>query len=182
MKRVCGLLLTVLAITPLAGCATMRVSSHVDREVQFTRYRTFDWGMPDERPETDPRLQRNPLFQDHVQGAIERQMAKRGFARAEVGSEPDVRVHFHAVIERRLDVNGLDYGRGYCVTNDCGGAVRDYEAGTLVVDVVDARTNRLVWRGWAQDSMGDALDNPDRLTNGIEKAVARILAQLPASR
>jgi hypothetical protein len=174
--------MAVTAAAWMAGCAPMRVSSHVDRGADFTRYRTFDWGTADAYPETDPRFERNAFYQDHVQGAIEREMQRKGFARSEREAPPDVRVHFHAVVERRLDVNRLDYRDGVCARSDCGIGVNDYEQGTLVVDVVDGRTNKLVWRGWAQDTLGDALENQDHLASKIEQAVARMFVRLPAAR
>lgn len=33
------------------------------------------------------------------------------------------------------------------------------DAGTLTLDLVDARTGRLVWRGWAERSIEGVLDN-----------------------
>ena len=55
----------------------------------------------------------------------------------------------------------------------------EYEAGTLVLDIVDTRSNRLLWRGWAQNSVEDMLDDPDRMAKTIEEAVARMLRRLP---
>jgi hypothetical protein len=165
-----------------AACAPIRVSSHVDQGRDFTRYRTFDWGPADALPANDPRFERDAFFQDHIQGAIERNMAARGFERVSATTEPDVRVHFHAVIDRRLDVNRLDYQSGYCSSSDCQVGVSEYKEGTLVVDIIDVRTNRLVWRGWAQDSVEGVLDNQDRLARKIEDAVRLMFLRLPAAR
>jgi hypothetical protein len=159
----------------------MRVSSHVDSR-HFTDYRTYDWGPSDALPAGDPRFERNPYFQDHVQGAIERHMAAKGFERAATGAEPDVRLHFHAVIDRRMDVNLVDYLSGYCDRNDCAAGVSEYDEGTLVIDLIDVQTNRLVWRGWAQDNVEGLFDNPDRLAHRTEEAVRQIFTRLPSAR
>jgi len=172
----------VVWVCVVAGCAPMRVSSHVDRELDFTRYRTFAWGPADALPAGDPRLERDAFFQDHIQGAIERQMAAKGFERAAVGGVPDLRVHFHAVIDRRLDVDELDYQRGYCPGSDCRSGVSEYEEGTLVIDLIDARTNRLVWRGWSQGSVEGVLDNEDRLVRKVEEGVRLMFVRLPSPR
>ena len=180
--RVSASAAVVIVACAIAGCAPIRVSSHVDRDRDFTRYRTFDWGPADALPAGDARLERDAFFQDHIQGAIERNMAARGFERAAATVEPDVRVHFHAVIDRRLDVNRLDSQSGYCGGNDCQAGVSEYEEGTLVVDMIDVRSNRLVWRGWAQDSVEGVLDNQDRLARKIEDAVRLMFMRLPAAR
>jgi hypothetical protein len=57
--------------------------------------------------------------------------------------------------------------------------VFEFEAGTLVLDVIDAGTNRLVWRGWAQQAIGDVLENRDHMARRIDEAVSRMLASLP---
>ena len=180
--RVSASAAVVIVACAIAGCAPIRVSSHVDRERDFTRYRTFDWGPADALPAGDARLERDAFFQDHIQGAIERNMAARGFERAAATGEPDVRVHFHAVIDRRLDVNRLDSQSGYCGGNDCQAGVSEYEEGTLVIDMIDVRSNRLVWRGWAQDSVEGVLENQDRLARKIEDAVRLMFMRLPAAR
>ncbi len=172
-------LLTVsgLAALTLAGCATMNVSSHVQQGIDFTTYRTFDWGPADALPTGDPRLDRDPFFQDHVQGAVEKGLAGKGFARTGNGA-PDLLIHYHANIANRVDVNRLDREHGYCYDADCTVRVFDVEAGTLVLDVIDARTKKLVWRGWAQHSVQDLLDDQDRMAAKINEAVGRMLERL----
>ena len=49
-----------------------------------------------------------------------------------------------------------------------------------MVDIVDTRRNRVVWRGWAQDAVGNMLEDRDTMAKKIDEAVTRILAQLPA--
>ena len=99
--------LSVVGTVALAvvGCATaMNVSSYVDRSVDFARYRTYDWGPADALPTGDPRLDKDPFFQDHMQGAVEKQLAAKGLGRVTSG-EPDLLIHYHASITQRIDVN-----------------------------------------------------------------------------
>jgi hypothetical protein len=161
-----------------SGCATMTVSSHVQRGLDFSQYRTYDWGPADALPTGDPRLDRNPFFKDHVEGAVEKQLAARGFSRPTSGTA-DLLLHYHASITQRIDVNRVDSGYGYCSGGDCQARVAEYEAGTLVLDVVDARTNKVIWRGWAQDSVEDVLDNQDTMARKINQAVTRMLDRFP---
>jgi hypothetical protein len=167
------------AVFALAGCATVRVSSHAERGLSWSQYRTFDWGPADALPVADPRLDRDPDFQDRVQGAIEKQMAAHGFARTSESAQPDLLVHYHATIAERVDVDAIDRDHGYCVTADCRPRVTRYEAGTLVVDVIDARTSRLIWRGWAQDSLEGVLGNRDRVRHTVDEGVTRMFATFP---
>jgi hypothetical protein len=176
---VAAITVTALALT---ACATMRVSSHVARGLDFSQYRTFDWGPADALPTGDARLDGDPFFKDKVEGAIEKQMAGRGFARSCVSEAPDVRIHYHASIDRRIEVDKADRRYGHCDRDDCRAGLLEYEAGTLVVDIVDARTNKLIWRGWAQDSVDSVLGNRDRMRRQIDEGVTRMFQRLPRAR
>ena len=156
----------------------MTVSSHVDRGINFARYRTYDWGPADALPTGDPRLDKNPFFKDHVEGAVEKQLAARGLEMSSWGT-PDLLIHYHASINQRIDVNRLDRRYGYCYGVDCLPDVIEYEAGTLVLDIVDSRTNRVIWRGWAQDTVEGVLNNEDEMARQINEAITRMLARLP---
>ena len=158
----------------------MIVSSHIRHDIDFARYRTFDWGPADALPTGDSRLDANPCFNDHMQGAVEKQLAARGL---ELSSDhpPDLLIRYHANVTERIDVNRIDRQYGYCYAEDCGVRVMQYEAGTLVLDVIDQRTNRLVRRGWAQDSFEGVIDNPVRLERMNIEAVERMLGRFPRS-
>ena len=162
-----------------AGCATMSVSSHVERGADFARYQTYDWGPADALPTGDPRLDENPFFKDHVEGAVNRRLQVKGLTQSTTGA-PDLLLHYHANISNRIDVNRTDSEYGYCYDEDCRARVVEFEAGTLVLDVVDTRTNRVIWRGWAQHTVADMLNNPDRMAERIEEAVGRMLERFPA--
>lgn len=178
--RTTGLMATVaLGALLAAGCATINVGSYIARDVELTRFRTYDWGPPDALPTGDPRLDNNAFFQDHFQGAVERQLAAKGFARVTAGVEPDLLLHYHASVSWRTEVDALDRSLGYCVTSDCAPSVRTFEAGTLVLDVVDTRTKRLVWRGWAEDRFEGALDTQERLERTVDTAVRELMKQFP---
>jgi hypothetical protein len=168
---------TAAAAVALAGCATMNVSSHVERNISFSEYVTYDWGPPDNLPVGDPRLDNNPFFSDYLQGAIEKKMAVKGFQRA-VGGTPDLLVHYHASVNQKLDVFEVDSRYGYCYGN-CQPQVVDYELGTLVIDIVDTKTNKVVWRGWAQEAMNGIIDNQDRLEKQVDEGVTKMMLLLP---
>ena len=178
MRRIALLTITGAAALLLAGCATMRVSSYIERSADFAQYRTFGWGPADNLPTGDPRLDNNAIFRDYMEGAVERRLAAKGYARVPSDLVPDLVVHYHANISQRFFVDGLDR-QYHCTSYDCEPKTVEYEAGTLMIDITDTRTNRVVWRGWAQDSFDGVIDSQDRLADKVEEAVTRILAQLP---
>ena len=156
----------------------MTVSAHLERGVTFSEYVTYDWGPPDNLPVGDPRLDNNAFFNDYLQGAIEKRLAALGYERA-AGVNADVRVHYHASVHQKLDVYSADRRYGYCYDDECLNQVVEYEEGTLVIDMVDARTDKLIWRGWATDTMTGVIDNQQRLEQQVDEGVTRMMQLLP---
>jgi hypothetical protein len=176
MRTLAGFI-TAVAVFTAAGCASMNVSSHIERGVNFSQFVTYDWGPPDNLPVGDPRLDNNPFFNDYLQGAIEKKLAAKGFELA-TGGDADLLVHYHASVNQRVDVYTADQRYGYCYGN-CEPQVVDYDQGTLVIDIVDAKTKKVVWRGWAQDTMTGVIDNQDRLQKQVDEGVTKMMLLLP---
>jgi len=91
-------------------------------------------------------------------------------------------IHYHANVAERVDPDYVDRDYGSCASDDCRPRVSRYEAGTMVVDVVDAATNVLIWRGWAQGSLEGVLGNRDRLRRRIDESVRQMFETLPSAR
>src|SRR5688572_1910833 len=179
MSRLSQFTIAAIGTLAIAGCATMNVSSHVQRGLDVSRYHTYDWGPADALPAGDPRLEQDPFFQDHLRGEVEKAMMLRGFTWSATGEAPDLLLHYHANISERLDVDRLDVQRGYCAESGCDVPTLRYEAGTLVIDAIDARTNRLIWRGWAQSAVEGMLHNQDTMARQINEAIARMFEEFP---
>jgi hypothetical protein len=109
---------------------------------------------------------------------VEKRLAARGLALTD-GRATDLLVHYHAAINRGMDINRFDRDHGYCYDADCSVRVMDVEARTIVLDVIDARTNRLLWRGWAETGVDDMLKNRDKMARKVDEAAERMLAQFP---
>jgi hypothetical protein len=143
-----------IAALALAGCATLRVNSYVERAADFAQYRSYAWAERGAFPTGDPRLDNNRFFSQRVEDAVDMQLSARGFEKASHATA-DLLIHIHARMEQRID------------------------AGTLLVDFMDRRTNRLAWRGWAERSFDGVIENQEWMEATIDETVARILAQLP---
>jgi PBP1b-binding outer membrane lipoprotein LpoB len=177
MRRFTRLALVALPALALAGCATMNVYSHLERGVDFTQYRTYAWGPTDARSTGDPRLDSNPFFKDRLEGAVEKQLTTKRFEKS-TSTTPDLLIHYHANITQRFEVNTVDRSRGYC-SDDCEPTAGEYDDGTLVLDMVDVRTNKVVWRGSARGVVNGLIDNQDLMEQKIDEAVRRMLESLP---
>jgi hypothetical protein len=179
MRRLLGLVLVGGVAAAAAGCLTlMPVGSHAERGTDFMRYRTYDWGPADALPVSDERLRENPFFVDDVHGAIDTELRNRGLVR--VISEPaDLLVHYHAAVNGRFESASRPEPIQRCVGADCRPRVIEFEAGTLIVDILDASTHRVIWRGWAEHRLEDMLDDPALVHRRVVNAVHGIMETLP---
>ncbi|HEX7846653.1 MAG TPA: DUF4136 domain-containing protein, partial [Chitinophagaceae bacterium] len=109
----------------------------------------------------------------------------------EDNSSPDIMVNAVSIVKNKqyLSVSGNTYGYGgvYRPYGYWGvGAGRSYSSGTvqqvdykdgsLVIDVVDAKTKRLVWEGKVSAELTKQPKNPDQ---AIQQAVVKVLADFP---
>lgn len=175
-SRIVRILGVATAAVALAGCATMGTGAFLERGIDLRQYRTFAWRPAEGLYTGDPRLDNNRFFDERVRHEVEAGLAARGFEKT--AEAPDVLLHYHASVTQRIDIREPDRENGACEQDACRPSV--YEAGTLVVDLVEARTNRLLWRGWAEDAIDGVIDDQARMEKKVGEAVARILARLPA--
>jgi hypothetical protein len=154
----------------------MQVNSFIERGADISRYHSYQWAPADTQATGDPRLDNNPFFAERLQMEVDKQLGSRGFEKTSADT-PDLVVHYHASVAQEIDANGADQRSVSC--EDCEPYV--YDAGTIVVDLVDARTKRLVWRGWAEGSLDGAIDNQTFMERRVGEAVARIMERLPRS-
>ncbi len=171
----------LLAIVPLAAasaCATLRVGADHEPGVRFERYTTFDWGARDPLPTGDSRLDNNPFFDSRVRSAVELELAAKGLRR--VTESPDLLVHYHASVRQRVDVIKSDEALGYSYPDYGQSATLiEFEEGTLLLDVAEAKSKRILWRGWARSDVGGAIENPREMEKRIEQAVRRMMELFP---
>ena len=149
----------------------------------------------------------SPLLGKHIRGAVEGELDRRGYRQVTSGT-PDFRITYQVVAQERATAVGSygyggyygygrshfgghhgfrgyrgrffsPYGYGYSGAGYGGaGRVREYLRGTLVLDITDARTGEVIWRGWASKSLH--LDpRPEKVRMYVDKAVAEMLADFP---
>jgi hypothetical protein len=178
----------------LAGCGASqpRVRSDHDRTVDFAAYRTF--GFPPTAG-TD-RGGYATLVTGYFKDAVKREMSIRGYTFSE--TEPDLLVNFYSESRDKTEVYGvpnmsmtLGYGYGYRRFGyprygwysawpfyyDRGIDVVNYKAGTLKLDVIDAKKQQTVWEARVEERLTEqAQDNPQP---NIARLVAEMFSKFP---
>jgi hypothetical protein len=149
------------------------VTYDFDRSANFTRFKTYTWVRGTNLSDQ--------LNHQRIMRAVDAQLASRGFSKVEAAANPDVLVSYHASFEKNLQINA--FGSGPRVGLRSGTAtVEEIVVGTLAIDVVDAQTQNIVWRGIATREL-DAKASPEKKEKGINKAAEKIFKNYPpASR
>ncbi len=173
----------LVALPGLSGCAT-RVRSDFDREAVFSNYNTFDWIAPpvrasEEEVRSDPEgpFARNSLLDKRIRAAVTQNLETRGFRYAE-GGESDFRLNYHVTFSDKLSGSGSDFGyigryhRG-AFSSGFNWQVRQYQEGTIIIDIVDRAKDQLVWRGWMVSRNRDGNYDETEITRAVEKILTR---------
>jgi hypothetical protein len=174
-----SLAIIVAAALSTSACATAIMSgADFAPGVDFSNYTSFTWDEPDDGPVGDPRLENNPFFENRLHSAIERELFERGIERREVGA--GLVIHHHATVRDRVDVYEADRAAGYETPEyGAGTQVVQYDEGTFLIDIIDANTQEVLWRGWAQLDLTRALANALVMEDQINAAVDRMFDDLP---
>ena len=161
----------------VAACATTHVRTDHDPRANFAGYRTFavKEGQVVNNGVVDPH---DTLVRDRINAALRQELAHKGLQSAQ---NPDLIVTYTAGARSRREVEAVwaDQDIGWYPVPTYGNDVwvEMEPESTLVIDVIDARTNKLVWRSVAE------ADNKDfRSAKNIRKAVDKALENYPEAR
>jgi len=169
----------------LTGCrGGIAVRTMVAPDASLSRLHTFRIlpgpARRDGRPMTgvdDPMIS-NSIANRAIREQIVKAFQARGYALDE--GNPDFAVAFYATAREKLDVTLWDYGypfhprwRRYPAPVQ---TVTQYTEGSVVIDVVQAGTRELLWRG---EGKAELSDDPAENVQQLAKAASAIVAHFP---
>ncbi len=163
-----------------AGCsAQMNVRSDYDREINLRQYKTYNWLAVKEIESKNEPLYYNELTDKRIKKAVDLQLRAKSINKDSLA--PSLRVHYHIAVDSRSSIRPTNYGYAYgpyWMRNQMDSY--SYREGTLIIDLMDAKNNNLVWRGWASSVLND--NDIDLSETKITEAVLKILQQFPPSK
>lgn len=166
---------TISIVIYLAGCATIQVDSMQENAADFSAYQEFAF-LPGPAPAaaSDPRV--NSITLRMVQENVREVLLQRGFTEVE-DTQADFLVTPSAHVEREIEAGSYGWSPYVHYPGSWGlywGSypAREYPRGTIIIDIIDAATRQLVWRGWAE-MRGADLTDPARIREAAEKTLAR---------
>jgi hypothetical protein len=156
----------VLLVTMLAPAA--EVQTDYDHRVDFSKYKTYSWLKVD-TPDT--------IWDSRVRDAINSELTKKGLnqvqADGDIGVVAVATTREKPTLETFYNDLGGWYWQGF---GEATTTVHTYKEGTLVVDLLDANTKKLIWRGSASDTLSN---KAEKNTEKLDKAVNKMFSHFP---
>ena len=171
----------LLPLLLLGACTGYNVKYDYDVTASFGRYKTFDYYTSKKGTGGT-----TTLMDKRVRAAVEKELQAKGFV-METKADPDFLVTYYPVVqERRYRTTthmGWGWGWGYrpfygARIGTSMSEVHSYKEGTIVIEIVDFKSNQLVWKGAAAGAL-TGLDNPEDADEVVSRAVRDILAKFP---
>lgn len=183
-------LFSLFAIVLLvSGCATKPyVATDYEASYNFAALKSF--AVKSAKQDTKENILISPFTLTHIHSLVNSELSKRYQSVAESGAA-DFYVTYHVVMEDKLEPTAYDqmygygfWGRGYRYPSPLfyrpayDGGVRVYNQGSLIIDMVDAKTQQPIWRGVSEKRLSKSL-SPQKQREILTSAVMEILAQFP---
>ena len=178
--------LTLLTTACGSGVA---VTSDYDKAADFSKYETFTYyGWADNSDQLMTQFDK-----DRLESAFQNEFAIRGWTVNDTAGEAIVSLYL--VVDQKTSYDsytnhynngmyggmyrgGYGYaGGGYGMGNSTTTTTqRDYEVGSLIVDVFDAETKKQIWQGIGKKTISE---NKNKREDRINDAVAKIMKDFP---
>jgi hypothetical protein len=149
------------------------VTYDFDRGVNFNKYRTYAWVSGTNLPDA--------LNHRRIVNAIDAQLAARGLTKVESSASPDALVAYHASLDTNVRINAFGSGWGgyrFGAMRSATATVEEIPIGTLVIDIVDAESKNVVWRGSATKEL-DSYANAEKREKNINRAAQKLFRNYP---
>jgi hypothetical protein len=146
-----------------------QVKTDYNHNANFGEYKTYSW----ENIKT-----KDPLMVDRIKDAVNGALAAKGWT--QVPSGGDVCLVAMEITHNQQTLNtfydGFGGGWRWGGFGDATTTTETYQVGTLVVDLFDAKTKNLIWRGSSSDTLSN---NADKNTKNLDKGVQKMFAHFP---
>ena len=179
----------MLVLFAFTAVFAMSVKSDYQKNFDFSQLRTFTFKT--DRASSDP-LSTNTLEAGRIQNALAAQLQANGFNQS--SQNPDFIVAFYSRTKQVTQVQssggfgpGFGWGRGFGWGYGIPYRARwrwgygpdiwttNYTQGCVMADIIDARTNELVWRGKVTDTVNGIGQSEKQSNQAAKDLVSKFL-------
>ncbi len=165
----------LLGMFLLVGCSSLKVEVDYDPDFDLASQERFVIVHPVKEGE-------DTLFSDRVIDALQQELEARSYISSD-RADADLVFVFHANVENIKDIDRdyvmVGFGRyGYSGHMMATTRTYEYTRGTLIIDALNPRDNKIVWRGVARDVLKE-YDTPQERRAYITKVIQNIMLEFP---
>jgi len=171
------------AFVLLAAMASAQdVSYNFDQKADFTKFKTYKWVEKKDAEQPDP------LVAKQITDAIDKQLATKGLTKTD-GATADLLIAYQVAVTKEKEAT--TWNTGYAMGTGWGGryyggygggmsttTTATIYIGAVNLDVYDAATKTLVWRGLASKQI-DTGAKPDKRQKNLDKGMQKLLKNYP---
>ena len=177
MKKL-DFLATILLLLSVSSAMAQDVNYNYDQNADFTKYKTYKWVSIKNAEQVDE------LTAKQLVSAIDGQLATKGLTKID-SDDADLYIAFQTAVRAEQQINAYSSGWGYGPGWRYGGGSTMVSAttttipvGLFALDMYDAKTHSLVWRGMASKTL-DPKAKPDKRAKNINKGAEKLLKNYP---
>ena len=163
-------LCTMLVCIASAVAVGQQVSVNYNHSQSFSGYHTYAWGS------NNANQIKNSILAQVAQQDIDTAMAGKGFQKVQESQNPDLILTANGGMREQTSysawgMRGIGGGMGGITPQ------QNVEA-TLIVDLYEAKSQSLIWRGLAQDTLSN---NGNKNQQVVQNAISKMFKQWPKS-
>lgn len=178
MKSVRRFTFPLVLLALASGCAA---PVHVEyNSASYAQWHKFAWEAPQQGAVANPILN-SGILTTRVEKAVSETLSNAGYRKVDDQKDANFIVTYHtATAFRQVPQSGIafaygTYGLGFNTLFLTQPGPQQLQEGSLILDVIDAKTRKLVWRGW----ITRGLDQSNYSQQSVNEAVQRIFARFP---
>jgi hypothetical protein len=184
MRLMRGCFAVLLFVVSLGCLAKTQIGSSYDPSAPYSSLKAYNWA-PHEMQDSITASFDEEFVQTHLRAAVNEQLAAKGFQKRV--SNPDFLVLWTAFAGAALGVSRSiatpDRALGGFQSDVSAGPppraqVTDVNMGTLILTFVDAKTQKVIWRGFAQEAVNFEWSDKKKISK-INQVVRKMLDLFP---
>jgi hypothetical protein len=162
---------SLVMLLGLAIAAWASVKTDYNHSIDFGQYHTYSWLKVEAG---------NDLWTDRIMHAVDSQLAAKGWSKVPAGGDAAVAAFGAVKHEQTMQTFYDGFGGGWFWRGFGDGmattTVENIPIGSLVVDIFDGHTKKLIFRGSASETLSD---KPEKNEKKLEKSVEEMFKHFP---
>lgn len=180
----------IVCIGLIIACSGVSVSTDYDKEQAFSSLKSYQWHDPPFAMDSKDARMVSSIMAVRIKSAIDKQLNFKGFKKQ--STNVDFFVNYGVLTQDKVDFDSYNtysgygpgwgwhggYGYGRINLGVSTQTMKTYQKGTLVIDIIDAKSNKLIWRGLGSKKLPSTSD-AQKMDELIDLIALNILAHFP---